>query len=106
MNISFDNYAKKIGSREIRGKTYDWYKWRVFVVAHDDVLNDIEYVEYLLHPTFPRPNRRTNIKANKFKLELEGWGSFNINITVRFKNGTEKEYNYFLDLTKPWKESE
>lgn len=104
MNISFDNYAKKIDSREIRGATYDWYKWRVFVNAPDDVLDNIEYVEYLLHPTFPRPNRRINYRPSKFALELEGWGSFGMSITIRFKDGTEKEYSYYLDLSKPWPE--
>lgn len=29
-----------------------------------------------------------------------------MNITVRFKDGTEEEYKYYLDLSKPWPEGE
>src|SRR5574341_547764 len=99
MKLSFNNYAKKIGSREVRGTSYDWYKWRVFVDAPDDILDKIEYIDYLLHPTFPLPNRRVKHKQSKFALELEGWGSFSIAITVVFKDSIVEKYDYYLDLS-------
>lgn len=36
MSIRFDNYAKKIESKKIKGLSYDWYRWRVFVDAPDE----------------------------------------------------------------------
>lgn len=104
MKISFNNYAKKIGSREIRGVNYGWYRWRIFADAPDDVLDNIEYIDYLLHPTFPLPNRRIKYRQSKFALELEGWGSFSMHITVVFKDDKVEDYDYFLDLGKPWPE--
>lgn len=102
MEIKFNNYARKIGNRWIRDVNYTWYSWRVFVDASDDVLDTIEYVEYLLDPSFPSPNRRVDKRVPKFALESRGWGSFMMGITVRFKNGTEEKYSYYLDLSKPW----
>lgn len=96
--IHFNNYAKKI--REEDG--YSYYKWRIFVDERDEVLNQIEQVRYLLHETFPDPARISRDRESKFALESAGWGSFTVFITVKFKNGTEKEIEYYLDLDKRW----
>lgn len=98
MTIHFDNYAKKVGRRG----DHDWYQWRVFVDENDNVLNKIEHVQYLLHRTFPNPLRISDDRKSKFALESSGWGSFTVYITVRFKDGTEEEERYFLDLSKEW----
>ena len=100
-NIRFNNYARKI--REERD--YDYYKWRIFVDEQDDVLDQIAQVRYLLHETFPDPARVSRNRESKFALESAGWGSFTVFITVKFKDGTEKETEYYLDLDKRWPES-
>lgn len=103
--IQFNNFARKIGEQEIRkGVILDNYKWRVFIDEPDKVLDKIEYVEYLLHYTFSPPHRRINDRKSKFALDEEGYGSFVIDIKVKFKNGTEGSYTYFLDLSKQWPE--
>jgi len=98
MKIRFNNYAKKIGKK---GDS-DWYQWRVFVDEEDKVLNRIEHVQYLLHRTFANPLRISDDRKTKFALESSGWGNFTIYITVRFKDGTEIDEEYFLDLKKEW----
>jgi transcription initiation factor IIF auxiliary subunit len=98
VTIHFDNYAKKVGRRG----DHDWYQWMVFVDENDNVLNKIEHVQYLLHRTFPNPLRISDDRKSKFALESSGWGSFTVYITVRFKDGTEEEERYFLDLSKEW----
>jgi transcription initiation factor IIF auxiliary subunit len=55
-------------------------------------------------PAFPHPNRRINDKSSHFALDSEGYGSFRMDITVKFKDGTEEYYEYFIDLSKPWVE--
>lgn len=106
MPINFNNYAKKLPRRLIRGTKQNWYRWRVFVNEPDEILNEIEYVDYLLHPSFPGPNRRVGQerKNSKFYLESEGYAGFDMYITVKFKDGTEEETEYFLDINKPWPE--
>ena len=99
--IKFNNYAKKIGER---GYGYDWYKWRVFVDEDETILNKIDYVEYLLHKTFPNPKRIVKDRETKFALESEGWGKFYIFITIFLKNGEKKEQRYWLSFDKQWPE--
>lgn len=103
--IKVNNYAKKIGERGYeRGHGYDWYKWRVFVDEDETTLNEIDYVEYLLHKTFPNPRRIVKDRETKFALESEGWGEFYIFITIFLKNGKTKEQRYWLSFDKQWSE--
>ena len=102
MTIKFDNYAIKLKSEEIRGVKYDLYSWVVFVDESDDVQNKIDYVEYLLDPSFPFPNRRIRNEHVKFYLKEKGYAGFTIDITVRFKDGSEEKTTYLLDINKYW----
>ena len=96
--IAFDNYARKILKRN--DKTY--FKWRIFVDEPDPVLDTIEEVQYLLHPTFAEPFQIRKNREDKFALERTGWGEFWIQITIKFKDGTTKSVRYYLDLSKDW----
>lgn len=75
------NWAKKDQKKD------DWYNWGVFVSEDDSVLAQIKRVEYTLHPTFKnRFQTRTNPK-DQFELKANGWGKFNVGVSVFFKNG-------------------
>lgn len=89
-----------------RGKT-DWWKWTAFIQAWDeDSLDDIEYVEYHLHPTFPNPVRRVRNKMQVpneeggFPLESSGWGVFDFTAKVVFKDKSRSPemLKHFLKL--------
>lgn len=99
--IRFNNYAKMI---DIKKYGYDWYKWRVFVDEDETTLNEIDYVEYLLHKTFPNRRRIVKDRETKFALESAGWGGFYIFITIFLKNGEKKEQRYWLSIDKQWPE--
>ena len=67
--LKFTNFAKVIGKQH--GKTF--YSWRVFVDEPDEVLERIDEVQYLLHPTFPDPlqvrtNPRPQVRRRSFRL--------------------------------------
>lgn len=96
--IKFNNYSRLIDLREDSAQ----YQWRVFVDADHITLDKIESVTYLLHPTFVNPLRIIENKEHKFELISIGWGEFNIQITIKFKDGTEKEQKYYLKLNKDW----
>ena len=98
MTIKFDNYARLIDSRG----DLDQYQWKVFVNDENSVLDSIESVTYLLHPTFINPLRIVKDRENKFELGSIGWGEFDIEITIKFKNGNETVQTYPLDLGKNW----
>jgi pYEATS domain-containing protein involved in immunity len=96
--VRFNNYARKTGDQY--GRPY--YAWRVFVDEPPRVLQTIEQVDYVLHPTFPDPFRTSRSRDNAFELAASGWGEFTIVITVHFTNGKEAKTGYYLNLSKPW----
>jgi transcription initiation factor IIF auxiliary subunit len=96
--IRLENYAKKV---EVRAG-YNWYRWKVFVAEDDSTLDSIKEVVYLLHPTFSNPRRVIKDPATGFALESAGWGSFDMTVTVVFKDNRKEMLTYFLDLSKTW----
>jgi hypothetical protein len=90
--ISADNIAKK-------SKISGYWNWTIFVKAPEDVLEQIEYVEYKLHPTFPNPVRIVNQRGSgpyAFPLTTSGWGTFTVQIKVYYKDGTYQRLAHSL----------
>jgi transcription initiation factor IIF auxiliary subunit len=68
--IKFNNIARYV---ELRYKQ-DWYEWIVYVDEPEDILQEIEAVEYLLHRSFPNPLRKSTNSEKNFALSSSGWG--------------------------------
>jgi len=102
MTISFNNYAKKIESREVGGIKQDFFRWQIFVDASNDELENIDSVDYELHPSITNPYRPVADKTSKFALKFNSWGSFGVRMTVILKDGTKKQYRYQLNENKPF----
>jgi transcription initiation factor IIF auxiliary subunit len=96
--VRFNNYAKFIEKRADR----PYHKWKVFVDEPDAVLNQIEEVEYTLHPTFPQRHQMRKNREENFALETAGWGEFTMLIDVKFRDGRVEKVPYWLDLGKKW----
>lgn len=79
----------------------DWWKWAVWIEGSDESLNLIDYVEWKLHPTFPNPIRIIRDRASKFRLDTAGWGVFQINARVQFKDGKQAKLQHYLKLHYP-----
>lgn len=94
--IAFNNNARYTPEKYAT----EWYEWMVYVDEDEEILRQIDAVEYLLHPTFPNPLRRATDPNKHFACESSGWGGFNILITIFFKNGARLETSYYLDLQK------
>lgn len=77
------------------------WDWTVFIVAPREVLQNISCVEYRLHPTFPDPVRKVCQPGHPdlpFGLSTNGWGAFQIDIKVTFKNGEVRALWHVLVL--------
>ena len=85
--------------QEYKGK--DWWEWAVWVEASDEELDRIEYVEYILHSTFPKPVREISDRTTKFRLQTIGWGIFTIYVKLFFKDGETKNLKHELKLYYP-----
>lgn len=83
MSINLENTSTFIGNK---GET-DWWDWTAFVECDPpDELDDIQFVEYQLHPSFPNPVRRIYEKEGGFPMETRGWGIFSLRARVVFKD--------------------
>lgn len=99
--VRFNNVAQA-APRESHA---NWYQWAVYVDEGENVLREIESVEYLLHRTFPNPLRQIDDPTTRFACRSAGWGAFEVFITIHFKNGTELKTSYLLDFAKPWEDA-
>lgn len=75
-----------------------YHTWTVFVKANDPVLNAIDHVEYLLDPTFPKPQVAVYERNNNFSYTATGWSGFEIKAKVVYKNKTSEYIKYWLKL--------
>ncbi len=76
-----------------------WWRWTTYVSGPDELLDEIECVEYTLHRTFPEPVRKVCKRGDglfAFPLTTEGWGTFEIPIRVTRKDGQEVELSHQL----------
>jgi hypothetical protein len=79
----------------------DWWNWSVWIEAPARELDQIEYVEYTLHPTFPDRVRRQTNRAEKFRIDSAGWGEFNIKVEVKPREGKPLKMEHWLTLEYP-----
>jgi transcription initiation factor IIF auxiliary subunit len=79
----------------------DYWKWWVWIEGSDEELDRIDHVTYILHHTFPKPIRKVDDRASKFRLETAGWGVFTIHVKVLMKDGEEKHLTHDLELRYP-----
>jgi transcription initiation factor IIF auxiliary subunit len=94
MSLHFRNTSRPIGRR---GR-YEYYEWRLFLDEPPAVLEQVDRVEYRLHPTFPNPIRTIDDRASRFELVSAGWGELTVLITVYMRDGTQLDTEHRVQL--------
>ena len=84
--ITSDQY-KVIQHVDSRGP--NWWGVRLCIDAKPKDLDKISEVVYILHPTFEDPVRTSTDRASGFSTDIEGWGTFTIQVQLHFADGTE-----------------
>jgi transcription initiation factor IIF auxiliary subunit len=79
----------------------DLWDWSVWVDGSEQELDQIEYVEYTLHHTFPKPVQRRADRSSQFRLHASGWGGFTIYAKIVHKDGNLTLLDHFLELLYP-----
>ena len=87
----------KVRFRKFHKGGAEHFNLRISVEGSD--LEEVESVEYELHPTFPSPLRTVTKKEDGFPLEIWTWGEFEIPVTFHFKDGTVAETVYNLEYS-------
>jgi transcription initiation factor IIF auxiliary subunit len=80
---------------------HDRWKWSVWVDGPSEKLDQIDYVMYVLDPTFHNPVREVSDRATKFRLEAASWGAFTIHAKAFLKDGTELPLRHEVVLVYP-----
>lgn len=71
-------------------------EWQLYLDAPDTILNEIEYVKYILHETFAVPEQIVRDRTTHFRLTQRGWGQFIVFIKIHFKDGSVGETKHML----------
>ena len=79
-------------------KKTDYWDWKIWLIASEDILNKIKVVRYGLHPTFPNPIRIIDDPSDGFSLKSSGWGEFNVKIEIIFNEGNNLKTTHWLTL--------
>jgi hypothetical protein len=74
------------------------WKWSVWIDGPEAELDQVESVEYVLHPTFAKPVSVMRDRAKKFRLDAAGWGEFELYAHVTTKDGRRQRLKHWLRL--------
>ncbi|HEY0545448.1 MAG TPA: pYEATS domain-containing protein [Pyrinomonadaceae bacterium] len=77
------------------------YRWKIFVKADQSTLNQIEYVEYILPPTFPNQRRRVDKLLDKkypFYLTELASSEFSIKVKIKYKSKDRSPSSFTYQL--------
>jgi len=85
---------------------YSW-DWEVHLEGNKQDLDQIEYVEYALHETYPKPIRRISDRDSGFQLKENGWGEAPLYVTIHYKDEKRRsDYQaYRLNFKEPTTQS-
>ena len=79
------------------GKTF-LFQVRIFIKTYDRLdLEDIRYVIYELHPTFPNPKQISKSIHNNFEIRIWTWGFFDVKAKLVMKGGRIEEIDGYVD---------
>lgn len=87
--------------QETKYQGNDWWHWSVWIDGSPAELDAVRCVTYLLHSTFPNPERVINDRASKFRLDSAGWGGFKMQLIVEREDGSTQKLTHDLDLEYP-----
>ena len=92
MNLDIQQTASYAGDER--------WNWSVWIDGPDVELDQVESVEWVLHPTFPHPIMLVKQRQSKFRLDGSGWGEFEINARVTAKDGGQQQLKHWLRLAE------
>ena len=97
MNLVIRQKASYVGVSTVGDKRWNWSVW---IDGPDAELDQVESVEWILHPTFPHPVVLVTQRQSKFRLDQNGWGGFEINAHVKAKDGRRQHLTHQLRLAE------
>ncbi|HRW10265.1 MAG TPA: hypothetical protein P5121_34415 [Caldilineaceae bacterium] len=75
-----------------------WWRWSVWLDGAPEALNQVNTVDYILHPTFREPVQQVTNRNSNFRLDASGWGEFLIRANVHLHDGSTQRLEQWLHL--------
>ena len=76
-----------------------WFYWKIFIETEPlSLINQIQAVEYHLHPTFQLKDILITNKNTGFRLDAQGWGEFVIKMDVILNDNRSTTISHYLSL--------
>ena len=83
MALSLKNTSRYL---ERSGDTH-WWEWTAYIEAETpSELDEVDFVEYRLHPSFKNPICWITDREGGFPLTRRGWGRFTLYAKVNFRD--------------------
>ncbi|HUK42127.1 MAG TPA: pYEATS domain-containing protein [Candidatus Acidoferrales bacterium] len=80
----------------------NYWSWSAWIEASHDELDQLDYVTWILHPTFSPSRIENRSRETNFRLDTSGWGTFMLRAQLHFKNKPDSQIvNRMLRLTYP-----
>jgi transcription initiation factor IIF auxiliary subunit len=86
----------KNSSKYVGGKN-PW-DWTIYVDADARTLQQIQCVTYELHPTFKDRIHHRCDAEKKFAFSASGWGTFEVPVTITYRDGRSEQRTHRLVL--------
>jgi YEATS family len=79
----------------------DWWRWSVWVEGPAAELDVVDSVTWRLHPTFVPSAVQRNNRAEGFRLDTGGWGTFLLSAKLHLRGGRTQLLKHELELFYP-----
>lgn len=80
---------------------HDYWRWWAWIEAEPDELDAVQEVAWILHPSFSQSRVVARDRADGFRLETAGWGTFLLRAEVLRKDGEKHQLRHKLRLAYP-----
>src|SRR5690606_7090711 len=105
--VVYTSELYKVRDHRKKHKKDTLFRIKLYVVATDSVLNEIEEVDYyLLHKTFRRARMSARSVSDRFGIGLIVWGEFRIFVDVQFKDETFASSVHRIEFLEKYKRRE
>jgi len=91
----------KIPYRVFQSGGREHYNLRIWLDGPAQELDQVEKVEYLLHPSFRDRHPSSFDRDGKFALFIWTWGMFAIEATIHYKDGRIEPQEFYLSYDLP-----
>lgn len=95
-SFNIDQRVRKLSMQEANTHNNNSREVTLTVSGSRELLDQVDYVDYYLHPTFSPNVMRSRIVQNNFLLQITCWGQFTVTARIVLKNGKYVDVEHYI----------